>query len=259
MGAIEPNMGQKSMMKKYFWVFLAVVFTLSAGCARRERALPANELPMYGGVAVPPEDLAADSKANEDSVRQTGTKDGAVKKTIEEAWASYQRGYFELAMRRFNRAWLMDPTNPEVFNGFAQILSAQKNYDGAIDVYKKYLEVSPGHGLTLCLMARQFQYKMVEKLTEPPSSAKKKAEAQRYFDEALKLYQEAALKATLDEDLSFIYYQWAIALAIKRDYKEAWEKVHLSKKYGGEPIEKEFIQSLSKDMPDPVPETAAIS
>ncbi len=246
-------------MKKYFWVLLvAMVFALSAGCARRERALPANELPMYGGVAISPEDLTVDSKANEVSVQQAGSKDGAVKKTIEEAWASYQRGYFELAMHRFNRAWLMDPKNPEVFNGFAQILSAQKNYDGAIDVYKKYLEVSPGHGLTLCRMARQFQYKAVE-LMQPPSSAKKMAEARRYFNEALKLYQEAALKATLDEDLSFIYYQWAIALAVKRDYKQGWQKVHLSKKYGGESIEKEFIQSLSKDMPDPEPETAAVS
>ncbi len=234
------------------WFILLVLALLSAvSCARKVREAPLNEQPMYGGLVVPPEDLAADSKSNQASIRETGSKEAAVKKAIQEGWASFQRGYFELAMHRFNQAWLLDPKNPEVFNGFALVLAAQKKIDDAIGIYQKYLEINPDHGLTLCRVARQYQNKAVAKLTETFQNDEKENEAKEYFEKAFLLYEKAVGKATLDEDLSFIYYQWAIALAINKDFKAAWEKVHLSKKHGGGFIEKEFIQALSKDMPDP--------
>ena len=248
-------------MKKIILLVLAVFTVVSAGCSRKERLPPPNELPMYGGQTVPSNDLAADTKTNERMIQKTGSNEAAVKKIIENAWANHQIGYFELAMHDFNRAWLVDPQNPEIFYGFAQVLAAQNKDEDAIHIYQKVLDMKPDHGLTLCHMARLYQNKAVKKSTEPypndneEAGTKIEAEALRDFNQALTLYEKAVQNATLDEHLSFIYYQWAIALAVSKDYAGAWEKVHLSKKHGGQYIQEEFIEALSKDMPEPAPQS----
>ncbi len=232
-------------------IFLIAAVFSSLSCERKLRPAPPNELPMYGGGAVPAEDLAADSKTNEENIRRAGGKEAAVRKALEEGWASFQRGYFELAMRRVNQAWLMDPKNPDVFNGFALLMAAQEKTDDAIVIYKKYLEVNPSHALTLCRLGRQYQNKAVATLMKSVEGSQREAEAEGFLNEALGLYEKSAQSSARAEDLSFIHYQWAIGLAVQKNYKAAWEKLHISKKYGGGFIEKEFIENLSKNMPDP--------
>ncbi len=244
-------------MYKLFLIVLVIAAISSAGCARRERSAPLDEQPMYGG-GVLSDVMTADSKRNDVLIRQMGSREAAVKKTLDEALATYQRGYFELAIHRYNQAWLLDPKNPEVFNGFALVLDAQGKEDEALAIYQKYLELNPRHAMTLCRLARQYQNKAIRQLVDPASGSDSEKEASRSLDEALKLYEKAAQEATLDVDLSFIYYQWAIALAVKKDTAGAWEKVRLSKKHGGQFIEPKFIETLSKDAPEPT-EAAAQS
>lgn len=235
-------------------IFLLMTMFLAsgAGCARKERVLPPQERPFYGGV-LSPQELASESKRNDALIRQTGSKDAAVQKTLEEALATYQRGYFELAMHRYNQAWLMDPKNPEVTNGFALVLGAQNKFNEALAIHQKYLESNPDHAMTLCRMARLTQDKAVDLLAGDRLTGAQVAEAGALLEEALKLYDRSAQKAKLNCDLSFIYYQWAIALAIKKDTAGAWDKVHLSRQYGGEFIEKKFLETLTKDGPEPAP------
>lgn len=237
-------------MSKKFFILLMIATVSFAGCARKERLSPAHERPMYGGETSEAV-LAADTKRNETLIRQTGSREAALRKTMDEALATYQRGYFELATHRYNQAWLLDPKNPEVFNGFAIVLDAQGKEDEALAIYQKCLELNPDHAMTLARLARQHQNKGIRQLTDPAPGTDPEIEAGRSFDEALALYARAVQKATLDVDLSFIYYQWAIALAVKKDYAGAWEKVNLSKKYGGQFIEKEFIEALTQDLPEP--------
>ena len=71
------------------------------------------------------------------------------------------------------------------------------------------------------------------------------------YKEALSAYEQASRLTKKDDELSYIYYQWAVGLAVNRDYRGAWEKVHLSKTHGGQYIEEGFIRQLSQDMPDP--------
>lgn len=222
---------------------------LAGGCARKERPVPPYERPMYGG-QTSAETTAADVKRNAVMIRQLGSREAAVNKTLDEALATYQRGYFELATHRYNQAWLMDPSHPEVFNGFALVLDALGKEDEALGVYQKCLDLNPDHAMTLARLARQYQNKMVRVISGPASNEGVQDEAARLLEEALRLYAQAAKVAKLEVDLSFITYQWAIALAVKQDYAGAWEKVHLSKTYGGQFVEAKFIEALSKDMPE---------
>ena len=240
-------------MSRKFLIILMIAALSMAGCARKERQVPADEKPMYGGETSSAA-ITADLKRNDVLIQQTGSRDAAVKKTLDEALATYQRGYFELAIHRYNQAWLLDPKNPEVFNGFALVLDAQGREDEALAIYQKCLERNPHHAMTLCRLARQYQNKAVRDLLKPSPDRSAEDDARRSLEEALALYQKAAQETKLEVDLSFIYYQWAIALAVKRDYAGAWEKVRLSKKYGGQFIEPKFIEALSEDLPKP-PET----
>lgn len=239
-------------------LFLILVL-LSSGCSRREREMPPNELPMYGGKASA-EVTAPDKKRNEALIRQTGSQEAAVKKTLDEALATYQRGYFELAMHRYNQAWLMDPKNTEVFSGFGLVLDAMGQEDEALEIYKECLRLNPDHAMTYARLARQRQNKAVRLLSESgPDSVEAEKEAGQLIDEALAAYEKGAAKAALDIDRSFIYYQWAIALAVKQDYAGAWEKVRLSQKYGGQFVKAKFLEALSKDMAEPQTAPAARS
>ncbi len=41
------------------------------------------------------------------------------------AWEKLNAGDSTTAMKRFNQAWLLDPSNPQVFKGFAAVLRKQ--------------------------------------------------------------------------------------------------------------------------------------
>lgn len=233
-------------MRPSSFFLIAICLILTVGCAGKERVVPPHERPMYGG-ETSAEVTAVDVKRNEAMIRQTGSSEAAVRKTLDEALATYQRGYFELATHRYNQAWLLDSKNPEVFNGFALVLDAQGKEDEALVIYQKCLELNPHHAMTLSRLARQYQNKATRQLVNPAPGSDPEKEASRSMNEAMKLYARAAQEAKLDVDLSFIYYQWAIALAVKKDYAGAWEKVELSKRYGGQFIEQKFIDALSED------------
>ena len=209
---------------------------------------------MYGGELSSPV-ITVDTQRNEVMIRQTGSLESAVQKTLDHALATYQRGYFELAIHQYNQAWLMDPKNPAVFNGFALVLEAQGKEDETIAIYEKCLEFNPQHAMTLCHLARQYQNKAVRRLSGPAPERDAEEAAGKDLEKAFEFYQKAAEAAKLEVDLDFIYYQWAIGLAVKRDYAGAWEKVHLAKKYGGKFIEAKFIEALTQDMPEPAPKS----
>ncbi len=231
-------------------IILLIVGTSLVGCARKERPLPEQERPMYGGQTAS-EAIVSDTKSNEAMIRQVGGREAAAKKTLEQALAFYQRGYFELAMHQYNRAWLLDPKNPEVFNGFALVLNAQNQPQEALSILEKCLELNPKHAISLCRLARQYQNMAAAQVADPAFERKAEDTAAPLFQKSLVLYQQASEETTVDADLSYIYYQWAIALAIQRDPAGAWEKIKLSRKHGGQFIEAPFIEALSKEMPEP--------
>lgn len=242
--------GKRGVFMK-FLIIVAITTILFSGCSRKERLAPADERPLYGG-EVSSTAAAEDAKQNEIMIRQTGSREVALQKTLDQGLAAYQRGYFELAMHQYNRAWLLDPKSPEVFNGFGLVLDAQGKEDEALSIYEKSLEINPHHPMTLARLARQYQNKVVRLTNVSTSEDTVQEDARQAMTKALEFYQKAAQAATLDVDRDFIYYQWAIGLAVNKDYAGSWEKLHLARKYGGKFIETKFIEVLTQDMPEPV-------
>ena len=107
-----------------------VIGSMVAACLICAAATPPclegiNLLPMYGRVKKCPEQLAADKKLIEDSERMYNSRQQAAAAFVGRAWQHYNANRLELAMRRFNQAWLLDSTNAALPWGFANILGKQ--------------------------------------------------------------------------------------------------------------------------------------
>ena len=232
------------LMKKLF-IFLLVLSFASASAS----ALSEEELPMYGGQPRTAQQQVADTTFVEGITKAAGSREVAIERTLQKGWELLTAGDLGQAIKRFNQAWLLDSKNPDVFHAFGVYMSARGQLDEAIQMYKEALELNQKHALAMCDLARATKDKALWLAkTYGPS---KEVEVRGYLTQALTLCADASRAATLDKDKSYVYYQWATMLAMNGDLAGAWEKIHLSRKYGGEFIEPGFIQQLSRDMPDP--------
>lgn len=64
----------------------------------------------------------------------------------------------------------------------------------------------------------------------------------------MELFDQAS---RLESNYDRIYFNWAISLFFKQDYKGAWEKISDAERLGGKSIDQRFIHDLKKKMPRP--------
>jgi len=234
-------------MKKVYIILLAGILLLPS-CARRLQQVPPDQLPMYGNLPRTSEIIKPDLEYNEQLIQEVGGKEAAVEQLIQEADTYQQGGYLELAIKQLNRAWLLDPENSKVYYGYAGFLTQRGDEEGAMGMFSKVIEMDPTNAMAMSLMAQIYQDKAVALSTQRGAD---EFEVQRYFRESYQLYERAGRTATQDEDLSYIYYKWAVWNAVVGNFTEAWEKIHLSRERGGQFIDPKFIEFLSADMSDP--------
>ena len=214
---------------------LLALSVLLCSCGVRTDEMPANQKPLFGGTDRRAAELTEDVKEAEEAAREAGGPRPGAEKLLNEGWQYERRGYWDIAMVRFNQAWLLDPENPDSFFGMADSLVNQDRFEEAAALFERVLRTPRGQSLRLCMLARRFQNQ----------------DPRRYLELALKLYDLAARSTTDDAELDQIYYQWAIGLAVKRDYAGAWEKVRESQRHGGKAVEPGFLETLTRDRPPP--------
>jgi len=202
---------------------------------------------MYGNIPGTPQQKECDEELIQSTVKQFGSRKAAGEAAIQLAWEYYNNKHDpKTAMKRFNQAWLLDPSNADAYYGFGFLVAGQGKNDEAIKFYKKALELNPKHAMAMCHLALQYYkkaYQFHRKNMQKDSN--------QFLNEALFLYEEASQYATIGTDLGYIYYLWAVSLTTYGDYAKAWEKIKLSQRYDGRFIEPSFIPELSKFMPEP--------
>jgi len=157
------------------------------------------------------------------TIQQEGSKEAAVSKIVESAWEYFNGGYPNIAMRKFNQAWSLDPKNAEVYYGFGCILSSRKDFDGAMKMYTKaadlnpkYYEVYANRGLDYC--------------------------NRQEYDEGILDFTKA-IEIRPNEPQT--YNDRAVAYFFKGEYDKCWEDVHKAQVLGYN-IHPEFLKSLQK-------------
>ncbi len=203
-----------------------------------------DQVPMYGGMdrSQYPELKAADEKLTEDASKHFGSREKAAAAWIEQGFRFYQQDRLDMAMRRFNQAWLLDPNNAEVYAGFAAVLHDQGKNCPAMKMMEEALSRKPptyqgiypdaGRIIALCAVG------------DSTLSADAKA--------ALLERSEALFRKgdEVERDKSYLYGTWASAYYWREQYAEAWAMVDKQRQTGGRPSAN-FIKVLSAKMPEP--------
>ena len=103
--------------------------------------VPINELPMYGGIEKSEELKLIDEQFVKEAIEAAGSREVASIYYQNEGWDYLDSDDTKTAMKRFNQAWLLTPDDPGVYWGFGAVLGNQKNYEDAIVMFDKALEL----------------------------------------------------------------------------------------------------------------------
>ena len=234
-------------MKTIFFVVCAGCVSLSAGLAAPAAAgknrVPIDQVPMYGGMDRQAEPILR--KADEDFIAGTsaafGGRQQAAKAWVEQGFKFHRSDQVDMAMRRFNQAWLLDPKNPEVYWGFGSVLHDRGQAFAAHEMMQRAYDLGwRGDGF-LADFGRVATVRVVEKSNLPAAQrAAFIAEGEGYFQEAVKA----------GKNLGYVHSIWATAKYWSGDYAGAWQQMKQARTHGA-PENGKFVAMLAQKLPEP--------
>lgn len=133
-----------------------LVCLLLAACSGPPAPPRVENLPMYGAPAIPRPTLLrqADAHFVETAAAEfAGDRKLACISWIGQGDRLLADGNLDGAMRRYNEAWLLDPANYEVYEGFARVLLAQEKTSDALPHLRKAIELCPDPAERAALIA----------------------------------------------------------------------------------------------------------
>ena len=204
-----------------------------------------DELPMYGGMdrSKVPELKAGDEKFIADVTAQFGSRERASDAWTEQGFEFYRQDKLDMAMRRFNQAWLLNPSNPEVYSGFASILSDQRKFCEAKNMLDIGFAKGPIQDGFLADAALIYTACPVQ------NTSMNSAERQTSFRRSDELLQKAFSSPTVRK--TYVLNQWVKVLLFREDYARAWQKVFEHRKVVGSDIDPRVLAELRSRMPEP--------
>ncbi len=222
---------------------LLLCLTSCVVAAPNPRLKSIDTLPMYGGLdrQSVPELKKGDAAFIESVSMAFGGRERAAKQWVDQGFAFYNRDDLDMAMRRFNQAWLLDDKNPEVYWGFAAVLHDRGLMFGAYNMNKRAYDLGFRDAGFLADLGRVATLRIIEdKTISAEQRAVFIAESESFYEEALKR----------GEKLGYVYDSWSSAKYWRGDYAGAWEKVKLARA-NGSTVNDRFIAMLKAKMPEP--------
>jgi tetratricopeptide (TPR) repeat protein len=222
-----------------------------AGCAagggpaaHPPRPARIDEAPMYGGAD---RSAAADLRAADDQLiaqatQAYGSPARASQAWVEQGYRFYQADRLDMAMRRFNQAWLLNSKNPEVYAGFAAVLHDQRKFCEAMGMMDRALSLDPPPFQGIYADAGRIAARCAaEDKTLPPEA---RVAATLRSDAWYRKGEE------VEPDKGYLYASWATAFYRRGQYADAWSMIFKARDAGGTPSP-EFVEMLRVKMPEP--------
>lgn len=183
--------------------------------------MPLNELPRYGDVAPNPSEAKADQEFIEEVIREAGSREAAFDQAMEMGWHWFDQKDYRQAMRRFNQAWLLDPTHPAVFHGFGTTLGEMGQRDEFIKWNKMSAEGGWGNAQINMGWAYLRGYGVERNLEEAVKWYRKAAEQNHPTGlNTLGLFYDWGYGVERDPDQAKILYQRADQEGFEGDWKK---------------------------------------
>jgi tetratricopeptide (TPR) repeat protein len=225
------------------WVlFLAVVPGPAA-----EVAPNPDTLPMYGQPNIPRSEAqksADEAFVRDNTLRFKNRAAGSVAFAAQ-GWAALRAKHLDVAMQRFNQAWLMNPKYYGAFWGFGAALSERGRLIEAIEQLETARTLIDDPAQRPALLADLGALHSEYAVRLP---ADKQLDRAQHFVLANSRFTES-----VDNDPNFAsaWREWAMSLYDQERYSEAWVKAKRVQELGGEPLPAEFLKKLSAKMPEP--------
>jgi tetratricopeptide (TPR) repeat protein len=222
-----------------------MMFTLGAAFAMAQ-AQPAETLPMYGqpGIVRPDDLKKADAVFARQATTEYGSPGAASRVWAAQGWVSLRNGKPELALQKFNQAWLLNSQNYQVFWGFGAVLSEQGRLAEAIEQLEvaNQLIDEPAQKVALLSDLGSVYSELAARLPED-----KQLDRAQYFVKANQCFAESL---EIDPKYAPSWKEWAVSLYRQERYSEAWIKAKRAIELKAEPFPAGFIDDLRKKNPE---------
>jgi Tfp pilus assembly protein PilF len=195
-------------------------------------------LPKYGNVEKTEKQKEADKILIETMLKHDSSLRKASNRFINLGFQFLYKNDIKTAMYRFNQAYVLDPTNTDIYWGFGAIYMSLEQYEKAKEQYEEGLKITPDntHILTDYGTYFMWQYSAL-KLTDKEKAMIKLDSAMTYMSKSYNLDpsdQQTTFK------LSILYLN-------KGDCNNAWKYYDECKSLGGQVITEAYTKALQKD------------
>ncbi len=223
----------------------AMMLTLGAALATAQVQSGEN-LPMYGqpGIVRPDALKKADTAFARQATTQYGSPDAASRVWASQGWSSIRDGKPDLALEQFNRAWLLDLKNYQVFWGFGAVLSEQGKLEAAVEQLSvaNQLIDEPAQKAALLSDLGSVYSELAAGLPQD-----KQLDRAQYFVRANQYFAESL---DINPNYAPSWKEWAVSLYRQERFSEAWIKAKRAMELKAEPFPEGFLDDLRKKVPE---------
>lgn len=196
---------------------------------------PANEVPLYEGIPKTPSQREADSRFIAEAEKAAGGKVLAAKQLIASGWQAIDAHDTAKAIRRFNQAFLLTPSDYQIYWGLGMATAIRGDFPRAERLFSLGLEYNRRDVRFLsdagfCLQQAAFH-----------AASDKNIDPRAKLAQAKKLYQEALAQ---DPQTSLPHARLAVLAFFDKNCAEARRETERAKQLGGEGLDRRFVADL---------------
>jgi tetratricopeptide (TPR) repeat protein len=207
-----------------------------------------DNIPMYGQPDIPRPGFMR--KSDEDFIDEAIALFKGDRKAASIAWWKQGEEFMskrdlDMAMRRYNQAWLLDPDSFKPYSGFGRILLERDKIDEAIQYLEKsklLCEDTFERVALLTDLGGAFSFKATQ------TSADQLAERTKAFKTSNDYFTEAS---SVDPSFGNVWRRWAMALYREGKFTDASEKVSKAQSVNAKPFPTEFLKALQLKLTEP--------
>ena len=234
----------RMMIAATVYATISIFLAVNGGFAQSESA---DKLPMFGQprIARPDNLKKADDVFIRDSTLRFGNRNAGSNALATQGWTAIRSRQPDVAMQRFNQAWLLNPKNYRVFWGFGALMSERGRLVEALEHLEtaRQLVDDPAQRVALLCDLGTVHSEYAARLP-----ADRQLERAQHFVLANSRFTESLEN---DPTYAMSWREWAISLYEQERYSEAWVKVKQAREYRAEPFPPDFLKKLSAKMPEP--------
>ncbi|MFD2162486.1 tetratricopeptide repeat protein [Paradesertivirga mongoliensis] len=188
-------------------------------------------LPKYGNAIKTKEQKASDQELIQTYLKQAGTNRKASELLVKLGFDYLYKQDLKTAMYRFNQAWLLDPTNENVFWGFGAIYFSFGDFESGMYQYDEGLKLNPNSSNILTDKATVYMTRFM------------KSNSDKDFNLAINHFKKSY---SIDSKNQNTLFKMSACYFVKKDCDNAWKYYNECKELGGRPITKEYTEALTR-------------